>query len=331
MYTILGSDGKTYGPVSQQELMQWIREGRVDRNTSIQAKGSDEWKPVSSFPEFSSLFPNVSQPPPMPLQARPFDADAFAAKVLSRSVDISIGDCVSRSWEAVKPNLWLCVGAVAIVLVASGVGGGILRMFPYIGQLLSAVLSGILTAGLWFFFLKLIRNQNPTIEDTFEGFKTVPVPLGLLALVTSLITLVVFAGVALPFLFPYAAGLIQLVQEAQKGAPNLQNLDFKRMFPAIGALFFLGILLAVIAVTILSVLWLFAKPLVIDRKMDFWPAIVLSVKVTFKSFFSIFCLVIVTGCITALGVLGCCVGILFTMPISMGALAYAYEDIFGSA
>src|SRR5262249_9525786 len=147
MYTILGSDGKTYGPVSLQELMQWIREGRGDRNTSIQAKGTDEWKPVSAFPEFAALFPNISQPPPMPSQWRPFDADAFAAKVLSRPVDISIEDCLSRSWEAVKPNFWLCVGAVAIVYFAISVGGTILRVFPYVGQLLSTILSGILMVG----------------------------------------------------------------------------------------------------------------------------------------------------------------------------------------
>src|SRR5262249_7659548 len=156
-----------------------------------------------------------------------------------RPVDISIEDCLSRSWEAVKPNFWLCVGAVAIVYFAISVGGSILRVFPYVGQLLSSILSGILMGGLWFFFLKLIRKQNPTIEDTFEGFKSAPIPLGLFSLVTSIITLVVFAGVALPFLLPYAAAFFKLFQEAQKGTLYTPGMDFKRMFPAVSGLFFL--------------------------------------------------------------------------------------------
>jgi hypothetical protein len=31
-----------------------------------------------------------------------------------------------------------------------------------------------------------------------------------------------------------------------------------------------------------------------------------------------------------IGVLACCIGIFFTLPIFYGAVAYAYEDLFGS-
>jgi hypothetical protein len=54
MYKIIGADQKQYGPVSADELRQWIAEGRVNAQTLIQAEGQTDWRPLSSFPEFAS-------------------------------------------------------------------------------------------------------------------------------------------------------------------------------------------------------------------------------------------------------------------------------------
>jgi hypothetical protein len=55
MFKIRGIDQKEYGPVSVEALKQWMAEGRVAAQTPVQAEGSDEWRPLSSFPELSSL------------------------------------------------------------------------------------------------------------------------------------------------------------------------------------------------------------------------------------------------------------------------------------
>ncbi len=60
MYKIIGADQKQYGPVSADELRQWIAEGRANANTMIQAEGQTEWRPLSSFPEFATT------PQPLP-------------------------------------------------------------------------------------------------------------------------------------------------------------------------------------------------------------------------------------------------------------------------
>lgn len=54
MYKIIGADQKTYGPISREQILQWIAEGRANGQTQVQAEGSDEWKPLSSFPEFET-------------------------------------------------------------------------------------------------------------------------------------------------------------------------------------------------------------------------------------------------------------------------------------
>jgi hypothetical protein len=50
-YKIIGADGKEYGPITADQLRQWIAEGRVDRNTRILAEGQTEWQTVGAIPE----------------------------------------------------------------------------------------------------------------------------------------------------------------------------------------------------------------------------------------------------------------------------------------
>ena len=57
MYKIIGSDQKQYGPVSENDLRQWIAEGRVNAQTLLQAEGQADWRPLSSFPEFANVAP----------------------------------------------------------------------------------------------------------------------------------------------------------------------------------------------------------------------------------------------------------------------------------
>lgn len=65
-YLVLGDDGTQYGPIDENELRTWIKEGRVKFQTQAWLEGSPEWKPLSEFPAFRGLFA-----PPPPPQAKP--------------------------------------------------------------------------------------------------------------------------------------------------------------------------------------------------------------------------------------------------------------------
>lgn len=71
MYKIIGGDGREYGPVSAEQLRQWIREGRANANTQAAAEGSNDWKPLASFPEFAELPTALSPPLPSASAPRP--------------------------------------------------------------------------------------------------------------------------------------------------------------------------------------------------------------------------------------------------------------------
>jgi hypothetical protein len=61
MYKIIGADQKEYGPVTAQEVRQWVAEGRANGQTLVQSEGATDWRPLASYPEFSGF---TGAPPP---------------------------------------------------------------------------------------------------------------------------------------------------------------------------------------------------------------------------------------------------------------------------
>lgn len=63
MYTIIGGDGKQYGPISGPDLRKWIAEGRLNAQSMAKSESDAEFHPLSTFPELADLF---GGPPPFP-------------------------------------------------------------------------------------------------------------------------------------------------------------------------------------------------------------------------------------------------------------------------
>ncbi len=65
MYRIRGSDQKEYGPISADQLRQWIAQNRANGQTLVQADGAAEWKPLAQFAEFANALPSRPAASPM--------------------------------------------------------------------------------------------------------------------------------------------------------------------------------------------------------------------------------------------------------------------------
>jgi len=63
MYIIIGADRREYGPVTLDQLRQWIAEGRVNGQTRVRVEGSTDWKPLLEISELSVLLPSQPAPP----------------------------------------------------------------------------------------------------------------------------------------------------------------------------------------------------------------------------------------------------------------------------
>lgn len=68
MFTIIGGDGKEYGPATADQIRSWITAGRASLETKARAVGSEEWRPLRDYAEFSGStpgFPPVAGIPPV--------------------------------------------------------------------------------------------------------------------------------------------------------------------------------------------------------------------------------------------------------------------------
>lgn len=52
-YRILGGDGQQYGPVTGEQFLAWVRDGRANAQTQILRSDFPEWRAASEFPELN--------------------------------------------------------------------------------------------------------------------------------------------------------------------------------------------------------------------------------------------------------------------------------------
>lgn len=82
-YRIVGDDGKQYGPVTGEQVRQWIAQGRAESRTPVFVEGAKDWTFVGLLPEFADCFPTTPAPPTIapPVHARRTSGFATAGMV----------------------------------------------------------------------------------------------------------------------------------------------------------------------------------------------------------------------------------------------------------
>ncbi len=280
MYRIIGADGRQYGPVSADQVREWIAQGRANGHTRVLAEGATDWKMLSEVPEFNAALgagagrPAAPTAPVVAATGGQAQADAIAQAILARDYHVEIGSCISRGWNLVFSNFWLTVGTTVLMLILLTV----VNFLPIAPLLLNLVL----WTGLKWMFLKQVRGQRVELSDAFAGFGPLFVPLMLFSLVAQI-------------------------------------------------LYFVGLVLCLLPGIYLGVAWLlFSGLLIMDKGLEFWPAMELSRKVVTRHWWVLFGLVVVAFLLNLLGLAVCLIGYVITLPITLAAVVYAYEDIFGS-
>jgi len=311
MYRIIGGDGREYGPVTGDAVRQWILQNRANSKTLVRAENSADWRPLGDIPEFAGSFgapppqaaPDAPLPPPPAAAATPsaptVDPTALQASLSARDYHVDIGECIGAAVRLLTAEFWLVVGGAFLVLFCSTA----ISMLPILGIVAGLVLNQVFYGGLYYFYMKLIRGEGATIGDAFSGFSRSFGQLVLLSLVMNILISIVLIPAAVP-----VAGIA------------LWHWDPWVMVPLVFVL--------VIPVLYLSVGWMFASMLVIDRGLEFWDAMELSRKVVSRHWFKLFFLAIVAGLIGISGMIVLFVGLLVTLPIMFVALVCAYETMF---
>ena len=97
----------------------------------------------------------------------------------------------------------------------------------------------------------------------------------------------------------------------------------------IGLFVFVGVLLCVIPGLVVASMYKFTYLFILDKRMDFWPAMQASHDVVKNDYFGFTMFLIAMGCINILGFLCCIVGLLVTIPLSVAAITVAYQECVG--
>jgi uncharacterized membrane protein len=97
----------------------------------------------------------------------------------------------------------------------------------------------------------------------------------------------------------------------------------------IGLFVFVGVLLCVIPGLVVASMYKFTYLFILDKRMDFWPAMQASHDVVKNDYFGFTMFLIAMGCINILGFLCCIVGLLVTIPLSIAAITIAYQECVG--
>ncbi|OGR30797.1 MAG: hypothetical protein A2139_07270 [Desulfobacca sp. RBG_16_60_12] len=91
----------------------------------------------------------------------------------------------------------------------------------------------------------------------------------------------------------------------------------------------IGMALLIIPGIYLAVAYLFAAYLVVDRRLDFWPAMELSRLTVNPQWFGYFAFMLLLALLNLAGALLLGLGLLVTIPVSFCAVTVAYADLFG--
>jgi hypothetical protein len=66
MFTVIGTDGKEYGPVNEEQLRLWLAQGRLNAQSKVKFEGTQQWKNMGDLPQF-----RTAAAPPIPPLAPP--------------------------------------------------------------------------------------------------------------------------------------------------------------------------------------------------------------------------------------------------------------------
>ena len=97
----------------------------------------------------------------------------------------------------------------------------------------------------------------------------------------------------------------------------------------IGLFTFAGTLLCIIPGLVVAAMYKFSYLFIVDKRMDFWPAMQASHDVVKNDYFGFTMFLILAFLVNVLGFLCCIVGMFVTIPLTFAAITVAYKEIVG--
>lgn len=211
--------------------------------------------------------------------------------------------CLRAGYDVIRDQYWLFVGmSLVAILIGSAVPFGILM--------------GPMMCGLYLAIFQKHRGQRVEFGLLFKGFDY----LGE-SIIATLIHVVPIVVIIVPFYIAFYVALLFML-------PRSGEPDPAAMIGFFGA-FFVFLIVVLLLVMLISVLFTFSYPLIVDRRLGGLDAVKMSAKAALANFWPLLGLLLLTGLLGFCGALLCYVGVFFVFPVTFAAMSVAYEQVFG--
>lgn len=299
---------QSLGQFDAQDVANGLKSGKFLPEDLAWQEPMESWKPLS---EFANL-PAPTQAPAFEPAAAPGVAGPFVASpavqvpAVVPAGSLDIGTCLEVGWNCFKLH-WANLVLGALVMFALSFAIQIpLQAAQYVFEMFHK--SGkpdvlLLVAGgcVFFFFWAVAMVCSALINGGFLYFL-------LNALRRPPVVSDIFAGFKSQVWLQLVLGMLVTT-----------------------VFVWIGLLLLIIPGIYLAVAFYYAPLLIIDRKMGFWEAMQLSRRTVHAQWFPVFGLAILSGLMSLLGLLLCCVGMLATFPLGCLWLVHGYRQLFGDS
>ena len=217
---------------------------------------------------------------------------------------ISPMECIKEGWALIKDQYWLFFGITLVGLL--------------IGGLVPVVLLGPMMVGVFMCLQQRQRNQPVEFGMLFRGFDL---------FVPSLIVAVLKMIPIFILLIPYYIFIFAMIAAMPHGARSSAEESQQFLFSILGVelLFIIAIMTVSI---IVEIFFMFAFPLVADRKMSGLDAVKLSFRAGKANIGGVLGLMLLNALFVTLGALACFIGAYFYVPILIASQAVAYRRVF---
>lgn len=217
---------------------------------------------------------------------------------------ISPMECIKDGWALIKDQYWLFFGITVVGLL--------------VGGLVPIVLLGPMMVGIFLCLQQRQRNQPVDFALLFKGFDL---------FVPSLVVAVLKMIPIFILLVPYYIFIFAMMAAMPHGSRPSAEESQQFVFSVLGAELVFVLVIMTVSI-IIEIFFMFAFPLIADRKMSGLDAVKLSFKAARANMGGLIGLMLLNALFGFVGFLCCIIGVYFYVPVMIASQAVAYRRVF---
>lgn len=225
-YYLIGTDGRQYGPLSQDDVRTWLTDGRASRYSRARRTTDSAWTALRELTEFEA-----DTRPPFVV---PFDPDSAAhvddepqpapEHAAQGASGLDPVACFRRAWQLVTHDFPVLAGwtllVTSIIILISAI--------PHVGLLAGLLLNNLLMSGVYVLYLARIRGFRPSFNDVLTVVRTSAIAIVLaglaqLAMTAAGLLLLILPGIYLAVGYAFVIPLI-----IDRGMPVWTAMELSR-------------------------------------------------------------------------------------------------------